>query len=33
MGTSHDDPDQTPLVDKMTAFLNKGGYEVIFPEK
>lgn len=33
MGASHDDPDQTPLVDKMTAFLNKAGYEVIFPEK
>ena len=33
MGASHDDPDQTPLVDKMTRFLNKAGYEVIFPEK
>lgn len=33
MGASHDDPDQTPLVEKMVNFLNKAGYEVIFPEK
>ena len=33
MGASHDDPDQTPLIHKMTAFLNKAGYEVIFPKK
>lgn len=32
MGASHDDPDQTPIVHKMVAFLNKAGYEVIFPE-
>ena len=31
MGAGHDDPDQTPLMHKMTAFLNKAGYEVIFP--
>ncbi|MCE5331605.1 MAG: FAD-binding oxidoreductase [Bacteroidales bacterium] len=33
MGTSHDDPDQTPLVEKMISFLNKAGYDVIFPER
>ncbi|MDO9153659.1 MAG: FAD-binding and (Fe-S)-binding domain-containing protein, partial [Paludibacter sp.] len=33
MGASHDDPDQTPLTEKMVSFLNKAGYEVIFPEK
>lgn len=32
MGASANDPDQTPLVHKMVAFLNKAGYEVIFPE-
>ena len=32
MGTSHNDPDRTPLVQKMVQFLNKAGYEVIFPE-
>jgi len=32
MGTSKNDPDQTPLVQKMVAFLNKAGYEVIFPQ-
>jgi len=32
MGTSKNDPNQTPLVQKMVAFLNKAGYEVIFPE-
>ncbi len=31
MGTSKNEPDQTPLVQKMIAFLNKAGYEVIFP--
>lgn len=33
MGASHDDPDQTPLMEKMIGLLNKAGYEVIFPEK
>jgi D-lactate dehydrogenase len=33
MGTSHDDSDQTPVVQKMISFLNKAGYEVIFPKK
>lgn len=33
MGASHDDPDQTPLMNKMLELLNKAGYEVIFPEK
>ena len=33
MGTSHNDPDKTPLVQKMVSFLNKAGYEVIFPKK
>jgi D-lactate dehydrogenase len=33
MGTSKNDPDQTPLVKKMVSFLNKAGFEVIFPEK
>ena len=33
MGPSFDDPDQTPLVEKMVSFLNKAGYEVIFPMK
>ena len=33
MGASHDDPDQTPLMNKMLGLLNKAGYEVIFPEK
>jgi len=32
MGTSTNDPDKTPLVQKMVAFLNKSGYEVIFPK-
>ena len=32
MGASPGDPDQTPLVHKMIAFLNKAGYEVIFPK-
>ncbi len=33
MGASHGDSDQTYIVKKMTQFLNKAGYEVIFPEK
>jgi len=33
MGISQNDPDKTPLVHKMVEFLNKAGYEVIFPEK
>ena len=33
MGVSQDDIDKTPLVHKMVEFLNKAGYEVIFPEK
>ena len=33
MGASHDDPDQTPLMNKMLGLLNKAGYEVIFPDK
>ncbi len=32
MGASPNDPDQTPLVQKTIAFLNKSGYEVIFPK-
>jgi D-lactate dehydrogenase len=32
MGASPNDPDQTPIVQKMVSFLNKAGYEVIFPE-
>lgn len=32
MGTSPGDPDKTPLVHKMISFLNKAGYEVIFPQ-
>ncbi len=33
MGTSHNDPEQVPLTKKILSFLNKAGYEVIFPEK
>ena len=33
MGTSHNDPEQIPLTRKILSFLNKAGYEVIFPEK
>lgn len=33
MGASPADPDQTHIVRKITYFLNKAGYEVIFPEK
>lgn len=33
MGSSFDDPDQTPLMEKMVALLNKAGYEVILPAK
>ncbi len=32
MGNSHNDPEQIPLTEKMLSFLNKAGYEVIFPE-
>jgi len=32
MGASPKDPDQTPLVQKTIGFLNKAGYEVIFPK-
>ena len=32
MGASPKDPDQTPLVQKTIEFLNKAGYEVIFPK-
>lgn len=33
MSASPNDPDQTHIVKKMTEFLNKAGYEVIFPQK
>lgn len=33
MGASPADTDQTHIVKKMTDFLNKAGYKVIFPEK
>lgn len=33
MGVSVNDPDKKPLVHKMVEFLNKAGYEVIFPEE
>jgi len=32
MGSSYNDPEQIPLADKMLSFLNKAGYEVVFPE-
>lgn len=32
MGVSQNDPDPTALVSKTVQFLNKAGYEVIFPE-
>lgn len=32
MGASPNDPDQTPIVRKTIDFLNKAGYEVIFPK-
>ena len=32
MGTSYNDPDQMPLIRKTVLFLNKAGYEVLFPE-
>lgn len=32
MGASPNDPDQTPIVQKTIEFLNKAGYEVIFPK-
>ena len=31
MGVAKNDPEQTPLSDKMVALLQKAGYEVIFP--
>ena len=33
MGTAHQSPDHTPLVEKTIALLEKAGYEVIFPPK
>lgn len=33
MGNSANDPEQIPLTNKILSFLNKAGYEVIFPEK
>lgn len=33
MGPSHNDTDQTPLTHKLVAFLQKAGYQVIFPPK
>lgn len=33
MGNSANDPEQVPLTHKILSFLNKAGYEVIFPEK
>ncbi|MDR1331586.1 MAG: FAD-binding oxidoreductase [Tannerella sp.] len=32
MGNSYNDPEQVPLMQKTVAFLNKAGYQVIFPE-
>ncbi len=32
MGTAKDSPVKEPLVNKMTALLNKAGYEVIYPK-
>lgn len=32
MSISPNDPEQTPLIEKMISFLNKAGYEVIFPK-
>ncbi|MDR1808914.1 MAG: FAD-binding oxidoreductase [Prevotella sp.] len=32
MGNSYNDPEQVPLMQKMVSFLNKAGYQVIFPE-
>lgn len=32
MGPSYNDTDQTPLTSKMVGFLNKCGYEVVFPK-
>jgi D-lactate dehydrogenase len=32
MGNSYNDPEQIPLMQKMVSFLNKAGYQVIFPE-
>lgn len=32
MGNSYNDPEQVPLTEKMVSFLNKAGYEVVFPE-
>ncbi|MBP8944585.1 MAG: FAD-binding oxidoreductase [Paludibacteraceae bacterium] len=32
MSVSSNDPEQTPLIEKMISFLNKAGYDVIFPK-
>jgi len=32
MGTSKNDPEQTPLIEKTVSLLHKAGYEVIFPK-
>ena len=32
MGTAKNSPEQTPLIDKTVALLQKAGYEVIFPK-
>lgn len=33
MGPSYNDPEQISLVNKMVSFLNKCGYQVIFPQR
>ncbi len=33
MGASYNDPEAIPLMQKTLSFLNKAGYEVIFPEE
>lgn len=32
MGTSKNDPEQTPFIEKTVSLLHKAGYEVIFPK-
>jgi D-lactate dehydrogenase len=32
MGVAKDNPDQTPLPDKMNGLLKKAGYEILYPE-
>lgn len=32
MGVAKDNPDQTPLPDKMNGLLKKAGYDIIYPE-